>query len=93
MSSRRFSLAEIIIVDAARFDFQFADVANPDTSRRVRLLVGPGAAALRGAWRCQEGRASQVQLLHVRIRSGAGATREFLDLRGAHLAHLSASHG
>lgn len=75
------------------FAFQFTDVANPDTSRRVRLLVGPRTAALRGARHREEGRPSQVQFFHVRIRPGVGAIGELPDVRGAHLPHLPASHG
>lgn len=70
---------------------QPADLADPDQSGRVRFFVGAGTIALRGAWCREESGAPEVQLLHLRVRSGIGPIGELVDVRAAHFTDLSAS--
>ena len=72
---------------------QPARVANPAASGRVRLQQRARALRVRGARRQQEDRPPQVQLLHVRVRLGAGATRGGRPLPAQHRAYLSSGDG
>jgi hypothetical protein len=67
---------------------QPADLADKDPRGRVRLLVGAGATAVRGARHHEEGRPPEVQLLHVRVRPGTGAPGDAAELRAPHIADL-----
>lgn len=71
---------------------QFADQSDSHSGRWVRLFAHPRAAAVRGAGRGQEDRASQVQLLYVRVRLGSGQAGDAARLHRAHCAHLFARH-
>jgi len=77
----------------SRETLQFADVANPYPSRRVRFFVRQGAVSVRGTRRRPEIRPSQVQFFHVRVRSGYGAIGRASAVHAAHSANLFAGLG
>jgi len=76
-----------------RETLQFADVANPYPSRRVRFFVRQGTVSVRGTRRRPEIRPSQVQFFHVRVRSGHGAIGRAGAVHAAHSADLFAGLG
>lgn len=70
--------------------FQPADVTDPHPGGRVRLQQHSGAVPPRGERGRAQGRPPQLQLLHVRVRPGAGAARRAPRVRPERHADLSA---
>lgn len=72
--------------------FQLVDLSDPYQGRRIRLLVGSRTATVRGTRRSEESGSSEVQFLHVRVRSGIGQAGKLVDICTAYLADMFASH-
>lgn len=72
---------------------QLTYLADTHTRGRIRFLTCAGAAAIHRARCGQEGGASKVQLLHIRIRSGAGQAGAAARICSACQPHLPARNG
>lgn len=72
---------------------QLTYLADTHTRGRIRFLTCAGAAAIHRTRRGQEGGAPEVQLLHIRIRSGTGQAGAAARICAACQPHLPARNG